>query len=615
MQDMPKEIDMMLSAVRATDGAREIAEEGAGGTGGGATVRDFSQGGGFGVAWQEWAAFCDRVNSGEAYASCVVDFRYTDKGRLKGKDQQLERAYCFHDPKTASPDEKLVLIHTHTTHRWDDRKTLTVGPRLQKLTSVNVRHAHKSQDAGSFRQEEGNRSFRVVPGNAKLANEWRNMPESEIVWGLGAHGAPATLPPLDSGFNWRYNGVASVISAGENLCREAFLADSIHDTQTMMRGGEEVEYEVVACLDQQDRGKARWGGLRVFGLCIGVDKYEHHPNLGNAVRDAEAFSSKLNSMPGCLSVVIRNPAEAKDVLKSIRRHLQDADMLRDPPEIIIIYFAGHGIQPGQKVYLVPGKAVLDVVDELDMECLSVEKLLQSLRTYFDEKVQEQNGTAKAPAFLLALDSCRVDLERGLSEALALEPSKDSAPRKWNILFSCSRTATASDGPTNGHSPFASALLHPENGLFAEGVTVNDAISNMCESLEGRGQKPMQAGHPACIPAGFCMLPATKAPSVSAAVSSPHKVPSGGPQVDAELMRMLREWDLEDVAGVLAEHGFETRKRMMMMEEEDINELGLRRGDLRLLRKFLQSLRKEAEKGTTQAQGTNALEVPILCVSS
>ena len=40
----------------------------------------------------------------------------------------------------------------------------------------------------------------------------------------------------------------------------------------------------------------RWGGLRVAGLCIGVDEYAHIAPLGNAVRDAEAFNKKLKSL-------------------------------------------------------------------------------------------------------------------------------------------------------------------------------------------------------------------------------------------------------------------------------------------------------------------------------
>ena len=36
------------------------------------------------TAWQEWEAFCERVETGKAAPSCVIDFAYTDGGNLRG---------------------------------------------------------------------------------------------------------------------------------------------------------------------------------------------------------------------------------------------------------------------------------------------------------------------------------------------------------------------------------------------------------------------------------------------------------------------------------------------------------------------------------------------------
>ena len=51
---------------------------------------------------------------------------------------------------------------------------------------------------------------------------------------------------------------------------QADLAHSFSEMKLKMRGGEEVEYEMVACVN---RGKVKWDGLRVAGLCIGIDEY------------------------------------------------------------------------------------------------------------------------------------------------------------------------------------------------------------------------------------------------------------------------------------------------------------------------------------------------------
>jgi len=549
-------VALALSAICAADGAKEIADGGGDdGSDTGEAARNFSPAQGFGRAWQEWENFCKRVERGDSHASCVVDFCYSDGQRLKGKDRQLERAYCFHDPATASADELLVVIHVHTTQRWDDRRKQAAGGKLEKITSVNVRHAFKPRHARDFKQEASNQSLRVVPGNKKLANGWRGMPEREIEWAMKGDGRPSSVPPLDRDFTRRYEGVARVISKGEELCRDATLAHSLAETQTMMRGGEEVEYEVVACMP--DRGKVRWGGLRVAGLCIGVDDYEHIPPLGNAVRDAEAFNKKLKAMPGCFSAVIRNPADARDLLRSIRKHLQDADMLENPPEVIVIYYAGHGIQQGHKVYLVPVNATLAELDDLDFECLSLDRLMLTLRKHFDEPVREKTG--KAPVFLLALDSCRDALptRAAVQEALSCEPNKDAAPLKYTILFSCSRSTTASDGSRGGHSPFATALLDPQRGLFAEGVSVRDAIDYMSNSLQARGQTAISL-RLECIPSQLCLLsvPQQKLSSVDATDAA----------VDAEVLDKLREFEIEVAAGALAKHGFKKLRTLKRMED-------------------------------------------------
>ena len=71
---------------------------------------------------------------------------------------------------------------------------------------------------------------------------------------------------------------------------QADLAHSFSEMKLKMRGGEEVEYEMVACVN---RGKVKWDGLRVAGLCIGIDEYTNLDPLHNAVRDTEAVNGAL----------------------------------------------------------------------------------------------------------------------------------------------------------------------------------------------------------------------------------------------------------------------------------------------------------------------------------
>ena len=88
-----------------------------------------------------------------------------------------------------------------------------------------------------------------------------------------------------------------------------------------------------------------------------------------------------------------------------------------------------------------------------------------------------------------------------------EPRRESAPQEWTVVFSCSRGSTANDGQSGGNSPFASALLDEEVGVFAEGVRLRDALLKMEKGL-GQGQTAISIRLGA-IPEDFCMRPKPK----------------------------------------------------------------------------------------------------------
>ena len=135
---------------------------------------------------------------------------------------------------------------------------------------------------------------------------------------------------------------------------QADLAHSFNEMKLKMRGGEEVEYEMVACVN---RGKVKWDGLRVAGLCIGIDEYTNLDSLRNAVRDAEAVNSALKSVPGCYSEITRNPTGIA-LLERVERHAKEPGLHDDPPEVYELYYAGHAIQNEKdEVYLAPSDAI------------------------------------------------------------------------------------------------------------------------------------------------------------------------------------------------------------------------------------------------------------------
>ena len=210
-------------------------------------------------------------------------------------------------------------------------------------------------------------------------------------------------------------------------------------------------------------------------------------------------------MPSCRYGIVKDPKTQIDMLRSVRTFLDDARLRSEPPELFVLSYAGHSIQREGEVYLVPTDAKLeDEAEDCAIECLSLGRLLQLLRDKLDVPVRQKMGEDRAIVFLVVLDSCRTHTR--CHSALAFEPAPGSAPLKYTLYFSCSRTTTASDGPSGGHSPFAQALLDEQHGFFAEGVTLQDAIANVSSAVEKKGQQKPVEYATTDIPRHFCIRP-------------------------------------------------------------------------------------------------------------
>jgi hypothetical protein len=312
-----------------------------------------------------------------------------------------------------------------------------------------------------------------------------------------------------------------------------------------------------------------WGSLRVAGLCIGVDDYQHMVQLQNAVRDAEAVNRALRRMVGCYSEAISNPKTATELRHQLRTHLQEPDLAKYPPQLFVVYYAGHGFLQHGKMWLVPAHAdIRDPDEDLPHECLSLNDLLEMMRRHLDQPVQNQFGASKAVVFLVVLDACvQLPLERGhkFDDLQALEPDAKEAPRKYKILVSCSRKTTASDGPSGG---FAPAMCDVNLGFFAEGVTLRDAIEYVSRTVQSSagGQAPTVLGRPYALPSDFCINPRR-----SGTVADRRKTR----EACEELLAVLRETGLEKEVDWLAGNGVHCVEDVESLREEDLAGLGLR----------------------------------------
>ena len=143
-------------------------------------------------------------------------------------------------------------------------------------------------------------------------------------------------------------------------------------------------------------------------------------------------------MKGCYSEAIRNPKTATELRYQLREHLQEPDLAKEPPELFVVYYAGHGFLQHGKMWLVPAHAnIPDPDEDLQRECLSLNDLLEILRKHLDQPVQNQFGAGRAVVFLVVLGACRVQLARGdfsFDGLQVLEPDAKEAPYK--ILAKC-----------------------------------------------------------------------------------------------------------------------------------------------------------------------------------
>ncbi|CAF3891943.1 unnamed protein product [Rotaria sp. Silwood1] len=92
---------------------------------------------------------------------------------------------------------------------------------------------------------------------------------------------------------------------------------------------------------------AKSGARRKLALVIGIGKYEHRDKLQNPENDANDISSTLESIGFIVTKKLHlKCAEMKHVIIDFEQSIEPGDM-------VLFYFAGHGIQWQDQNYLIP----------------------------------------------------------------------------------------------------------------------------------------------------------------------------------------------------------------------------------------------------------------------
>jgi hypothetical protein len=199
---------------------------------------------------------------------------------------------------------------------------------------------------------------------------------------------------------------------------------------------------VEASMDKQGNRLRPVGKTYFFG--IGINAYKHWPRLGNAVRDVEAIAELLRTKYGVITkpLLVDQEASYKRIIDGIEEVIKEVRA----PDSLIIYYAGHGhLQAeNQRGFLVPADAGRGGTAGMVRN--------STLRDFFQD--------AKAQHILFISDACfsgsLLMERRGGSEETILSELA-ARPSRW-VMCSGRHDETVADGPRNGHSPFAQALL-------------------------------------------------------------------------------------------------------------------------------------------------------------
>ncbi|MCR4521596.1 MULTISPECIES: caspase family protein [Bosea] len=226
-------------------------------------------------------------------------------------------------------------------------------------------------------------------------------------------------------------------------------------------------------------------GLKRIAFVIGSSDYAELSSLPNARRDAAVMANALADMGFDAIEIAENvgKADLRRIPALIAEQAAQAD-------VVLVFYAGHGVETGGVNYLVPTDATLDSDKALQSDALA-------LRALAAAAAKARRGA------LVIVDACRDD---PFAEAQAVAASRGSAGRQLAalparihgglaaapqpapnnvVLHSTQPGKTASDGD-GLDSPFVRALLET---LSSPGKTldavVQETAARVSEKTEGR----------------------------------------------------------------------------------------------------------------------------------
>ncbi|MGI9383406.1 MAG: caspase family protein [Methyloligellaceae bacterium] len=195
-----------------------------------------------------------------------------------------------------------------------------------------------------------------------------------------------------------------------------------------------------------------------FALVLGNSKYQAAPALPNPVRDAESVSDLLSNAGFEVSLAL--DFGRADMHRAVRDFAKKI-VGKGKDTVVLVYFAGHGLQIDGENYLLPVDAKIERESDVALEGLRLADVMNVL------------DTIPSKSRIVILDACRnnpfkqIDAKTGRGLAIV------NAPAGTVVAYSTSPGTQAEDG-AGTNSPFTSALVEAaqEKGAAIETVFQN-----------------------------------------------------------------------------------------------------------------------------------------------
>jgi Caspase domain/Putative peptidoglycan binding domain len=213
-----------------------------------------------------------------------------------------------------------------------------------------------------------------------------------------------------------------------------------------------------------------WAQKRV-ALVIGNSAYKNVPGLPNPTRDAKAMAEKFKEAG---FVVVKTNYDLAYL--EFKRAIRDFEDAAADADIIVVYYAGHGIEVDGTNYVIPVDARLASTRDAQDEAVTLDRLL------------EASEGAKQLS-LVILDACRdnpfvrMKPKRTASVMRSVKVTAgmggvEPVTSNTLIYYAARKNSGAEDG-MGEHSPFTSALL---KHLFTPGQDIRFAFGKVRDDV-------------------------------------------------------------------------------------------------------------------------------------